>query len=466
MTTTTNTSQPQAGKLYTGTEIKLLKPQAKPYAARFGNGLYLWVTPTGTKSWRVNYHVDGKHQIATLGRWPDVSVSDAKAKRAAIREDIRTGGDPSVALRQLRAARQEAGAATVQAMSEAWIEAASRKWSANYRRNVPGRMAKHVYPAIGDLPIASVSKESIKTLLNTIGTTAPSMAVHIQQHLAGVFDYAVDHDKLTVNPIRQLRRWLPTRDFASVDKRAHVSTIEDARRVLQLVESSDSHPGLILGHRLLALTGLRKTEALGARWSEFNDDLSVWTIPASRMKGKQQHVVPLAPQAADVVRVARALQAATGKRSDYVFPTHHTARRVPRLVGVRDYAAEHARRVAARTASPLDRCVDSTAINKVMDRALAKGGMANAHTPHGWRYTFSTLTNESDIRLQHLVEVALAHSTKTRIGRIYDESQHVEARRVIACTWADRLLVGATSPWSLVGLRRPRTAVVELKEAA
>jgi integrase len=464
MTTTTHDTTPQPGKLCTGADIKTAKPQAKPYAMRFGNGLYLWVTPAGTKSWRVNYHVDGRHQIATLGRWPDVSISDAKAKREAMRQDIREGGDPSVALKAKREERRAATATTLRAMAEAWMAARSGRWAPNYARNMPGRLARHIYPAFGDLPIASITKDMIKARLLAIRADSAAMAVHMQQHLAGVFDYAVDHDKVAFNPVRQLSRWLPTRDASEINKRAHVSTIEDARRVLRLVEAVPSHAGLFLGHRFLALTGVRKAEALGARWSEFSDDATVWTIPAARMKGKVRHVVPLAPQAIEVVQVARALQAATGKRSQYVFPTHYTTGRVTRS-GERDHAAEWAQRKAARTAAPLDRCVDGTAINKVMDRALAGSGLA--HTPHGWRYTFSTLTNESDHRLQQLVEVALAHSTKSRIGRIYDESEHLAPRRVIACAWADRLLKGAPTAWALVGLRRPKAAdVIEFREAA
>ena len=438
MTTTRPKTLPQAGKLCTGADIKT----AKPGVLRFGNGLYLHVSPKGTKSWRVNYHVNGRHQITTLGRWPDVSVSDAKAKRAAIREDVRTGGDPSVALKLKREERRAATATTVRAMAEAWIVAKSAKWSPNYRRDVPLRLRLHVYPVIGDLPVASVTKDTVKALLIRLADKSIAMSAHIQGHLTGVFDYAVDHDKVANNPLLQLRRWLPKRGME--DKRAHVSTIEDARRVLKLIEAEDTRPSLILGHRFLALTGVRKTEALGACWSEFNADLSAWTIPAVRMKAKQQHVVPLAPQAIEVVRVARALQAATGEISEFVFPA------------------------SWMRSAPTLGCITGSALNKVMVRALTRGGMAGRHTPHGWRYTFSTAMNESDHTLQQLVEVALAHTTKTWIGRIYDESQHLGPRRVIACAWADRLLEGAPSPWSLVGLQRPKQSadIIELREAA
>jgi integrase len=426
-------------RLCKGSEIRALKPSRTPY--RFGNGLYLVVTPAGTKSWQVRYRgLDGRAAATSIGRWPAVSFEDAKLKREAMRLAKHDGIDPVATAKAQRLERREAQAATFQVMAENWIEEMEPRWRPNYRRVIPGRLRLHAFPAIGDVPVAELTQDHVRAVVKSIKTA--SMKVTIKCHISSVLDYAVANGRAAHNVAKLIARYLPTRDFTKDKPRAHVATIEEARRVLELVERTDTLPSrsmaLLLAHRFLALTGVRKMEALGARWDEFDDAVTVWTIPAARMKGgKRGHVVPLAPQAAEVIRVARAWQAVNGQRSEYVFPSRE------RGVG----------------------CVAGASLNKVMVIALKRGGMAGRHVPHGWRATFATLTNESDHTMALLVEKALAHRTRSEVAGRYDHSVHVEPRRLIACAWADMLLDGAWSAWTLAGLPVPGSNVVQLDDA-
>jgi integrase len=436
-------------RLCTGADAKRAAPGSK---LRFGNGLYLLVSPNGTKSWQVHYHVAGKHQATIVGRWPDLGISEAKAKREEIRRTVHDGDDPAIERREKRTARLEANAATVRTVAERWLKIApaTRGWSATYLRDIGFRLTKHILPAIGDRPIGRVSTHEIEALV--VGLTMPtkdrkalrSQAVHVRQTLQLLFDYAARHDLVTVNPVRKIAADLPKRvagDPAEVS-RAHVETIEEARTVLAAMEGVACSPFFKLAHRLIALTAVRKVEGVEAQWSEVSEgpDGMTWTIPAARMKGrrgkKREHVIPLAPQAADVFRAARALAASLGIESPVVFPGRGNLNSLGR-----------------------------GGLNDVLSLALPAAGMVGRHTIHGWRATFSTICNEADPTEGRVIDVMLAHKTFGEVEGRYNKAKFLEARRRVACGWADQLLEGAPTALALVGLDQetPATNVVPFR---
>jgi integrase len=446
---TTNTIQDaprQAGKLATGADIKTAKAGAK---LRFGGGLYLLVSATGTKSWQAHYHVAGRHQATILGRWPDLGVSEAKQRRDDIARTVRDGGDPAQDRHERRAERQEADAATVRVIGAAWLASAptARKWSPAYARNVGQRMAKHVYPVIGDRAIGRVGAVEVEAVIYSIVKAGlPAQAVEVRHHLQLLFDYAERRSMVAVNPVRKIAADLPKRVVGEEVGRARVETIEEARTVLRAIEASDVHPYTKLAHRLIALTAVRKMEGVEARWSEITEgaDDMTWTIPGHRMKGrrgaKRAHVIPLSVQAADVFRAARAIQAASGVASDFVFPG-----RVGRGA------------------------LSAACLNEALARWLPQVGLGGRHTVHGWRGTFSTLMNEADPGAYRVIDVMLAHRTFGEVEGRYNKATFVEERRRLAGAWADQLLDGAPSAMALVGLVEAIEGggnVVRLREAA
>lgn len=447
MTTTTQGAAGQAGKLATGSDIKTAKAGAK---LRFGGGLYLLVGTGGAKSWQVHYHVAGKHQATIVGRWPELGIVEARAKRDDIARTVREGGDPAQDRHAARAARQEGDAATVRVIGAKWIETAqeARGWSPAYARMVEQRMTKHVYPVIGDRAIGRIGAVEVEAVvLSLVRAKLRAQAVHVRQHMQLMFDYAVRRDLLQVNPVRKIAEDLPKRirgDAREVS-RAHVETIEEARRVLAAVEGSSAGPFPKLAHRLIALTAVRKLEGVEARWSEITEAANgamTWKIPGERMKGrrgqKREHVIPLSPQAADVFRAARDLQAAAGIVSDFVFPGQ----------GMRA-------------------SVSRDALNDVMERVLPSAGLAGRHVVHGWRATFSTLCNEADPGAYRVIDVMLAHKAFGEVEARYNKATFVEERRKLASTWADQLLLGAPSASALVGLVEADTSnVIALRRAA
>jgi integrase len=445
MTTTTQGAAGQAGKLATGADIKAAKAGAK---LRFGGGLYLLVGAGGAKSWQVHYHVAGKHQATIVGRWPDLGIVEAKGKRDELRRTIREGGDPAHDRQEARTARRDGDAATVRVIGAAWIASAqvARRWSAGHLHGTELRLANHVYPVIGDRPIGRVTVHEIEALILGLSARFRAQAVHVRQALQLLFDYAARRDLIPggVNPVRKIAEDLPKRGPGDDVSQARVGTIEEARTVLRAIEATRAGPFLKLAHRLIALTAVRKLEGVEARWSEIAEDADgmTWKIPGERMKGrrgaKRDHVIPLAPQAADVFRAARALQDAAGVSSDFVFPGQ----------GMR---------------GKLSRC----AINDVMERVLPGVGLAGRHVVHGWRGTFSTLMNDADPGAGRVIDVMLAHKAFGEVEGRYNKATFVAQRRALATTWADQLLDGLPSAFALVGMvEADASNVVEMRRAA
>jgi integrase len=422
-------------------DIKRAKATDKPIRLRCGKGLFCTVTPAGTKTFKTDYWRGGRHFEVVLGHYPEMSLADATAARMKLRRTVRAGGNPRVEIEAARAERIEADAATVRLIGERWIAVASAHWSPDYRRNVAYRLAKYVYKAIGNDPVARVSTMDIETLLHGIADGKRTQAAHVRQHMQCLFDYAIGHDLMAANPVRKLK-YLPKRVLNNEHEQTqpHVETIEAARAVLHAVEASTVNPFLKLVHRLIALTVVRKMEGMGAQWSEFADgaDGMTWTIPAARMKGrrglKRAHVIPLSPQAADVIHAARRLALLLGIRSDSVFPGRGEG-------------------------GNLDR--------SSLNFAMSSVGLVGVHSVHGWRTVFSTLLNEADPGAYRVIDVMLAHRAFGAVEAHYNKAQFLTERRRMATLWADQLLQGAPSAMGLIGEPGERASnVLYLSEAA
>lgn len=419
-----------------------------PLVLRFGDGLMLWVTPR-QKMWRTKVMRAGKSSTLNLGRFPEVSIREAKAKCAT----IKVAPDPAQARRVERVEAVEAAERTLRFVAARWMEARGDKvnWTAHTRSQIASRLETYALRKFGDLPISAITTEDVEAVIKSAFRKYPRTAIALRQHLSGVFAYAARRDWCATNIVAKIAEDLPVRKRGTETNHPHVATIEDARAVLAAVEARaklDS-PWTLLAHRLIALTAVRGVEARGARWSEFDLDAATWTVPAERMKGKdgnrRAHVVALSPQAIDVIRAA-----ATLRENQFVFPS---------------------RRRGGTTLS-------ATTLNWCMKKALAASKLGRVIVTHGWRGTFSTIMNELDEGASfRVVDVMLAHaafrdSVEARDGRKssveahYNHAEYRSARHRIACRWADMLLVGAPTALGLIGLEDAATNVVPLRRTA
>lgn len=432
-------------------------PDGSVNILRFGDGLDLWVG-RHVKTWRCKVQRDGKRTQVTLGYFPAMTINQARGARMA----ILNAKDP---IREKRVAKAAAATAatTLGEVATRWIEARSAKahWTKEVHAAIEARVARYILPTLGERAIGDVTMEDVAALIGAIHKNRPGhkgrprTAVFVKQHLSAICDYALRWRMVPFNPVRQIGEDLPSRSRGDEQARAHVSTIENARAVLAAVEARrrELSPWTLLAHRLIALTGVRKAEALGARWSEFDLEAALWTVPAERVKGRydqrREHLVALAPQAIDVIRAAYRIRA-----NEFVFAA-----------------------VSPRHAGKLR--LNRSTLNAVLVESLDRAGLGRVMVPHGWRATFATIMNETDASDFRVIDVMIGHSAfrdsvehrdgrRSSVESRYNHAQHRSARHRIACQWADMLLDGAPSAFALVGLDEAAAAtnVIPLRRIA
>ena len=417
----------------TDLKVRRLEPKAEAYRVTDGAGLFLVVLPGGSKSWRCVYSLDGKRHLITLGTYPEMSLAAARAARQGVRGQVREGASPTHDRAAMRRERLDRNEMTFEVMARRWHEyMATTEWSNTYGTRVLQRFVTHAFPAFGRRPIDQVTRANVIDLLQrVVMRNGKWQANHLRQHLVSAFDHWLDKELITRNPADRLAKKfrLPTKRMQPA-----VLTIEDARRVLSLVDNSGGAVALRLLHRFLALTAVRPSEARELRWRELEGRRDVWTIPAERMKGRrgrqESHDVMLSPQAREVIAVAAELAPGHGP-DDFVFPSWW----------------------AKKKTAPMHR----SSLAELLDRVLADSGIK--HVPHGWRAAFSTVMNERHPGNHRVIDRVLAHASKGAVEGRYNRAQHETKARALVCEWANDLLAGAPSVWELAGLATPMPVV-------
>ena len=296
-------------------QIRKAKPTDKPLKLSDGKGLYLLLTPTGSKLWRWKYRVDGKEKLMTLGAYPDMSLAQARMRHEDERRVLLAGIDPMAQRKADKHARQLAADNSFATVAGLWWASWKAARSDNHVESVMRRLKSDVFPAIGTRPIAEIEAPELVRMAKAIEARgALDIAKRALQTTGQVFRYAIAHGLATRNPAADIK---PSDVLASRKKENYARL--DAKELPELmrkIEGYQGTPTTRLAIKLMALTFVRTSELIGARWAEFDLDAARWDIPAHRMKMKTPHVVPLSTQAVEVLRT---LQLLTGER-ELLFP--------------------------------------------------------------------------------------------------------------------------------------------------
>lgn len=381
----------------TDVRVRAAKAAAKGYKLADAGGLHLFVTPTGVKSWRWRYELDGRERTMVLGRYPAMGLSGARLAR----DDARSA---------LRAGTVEHGPRpTLKETATAWHALNRPRWKPHHAADVLAGLTAEVFPVLGAVQVHRVTAPMVLDVLRPIERRgAVDTSRRIKQRLVAVFGYAISQGWVTANPAAGIDAALAP--LPNKGHRPAVATLADARAVLGAVESLSGQPVSKLAHRFLALTAARPGEVGGLRWAELHglDGAEpTWRIPAARMKMKREHVVPLAPAAVGVLEEVRPL---TGQVA-LAFPNLWDA------------------------AKPMS--------VSALGHLLLRAGYRDRHVPHGWRATFSTVMNETFPADRAVIDLMLAHVPADAVERAYNRAAHAGRRRELACLWADMLLDGA-----------------------
>ena len=383
--------------------LKNIKPTVKPAGDKYtdGGGMYLLVNTAG-KYWRMNYRYADKRRTLALGVYPAVSLALARERREKAREQLAKGMDPSTAKREDKQAQAYVAANTFQIVARQWLAITSKKRAAITQAKITSWLVKDVFPYIGSLPISTVKPKDVLAVARRMEERGIHESAHrIVNICSQVFRYAVSIEAVPHDVTTDLRGALvPITN-------AHYPAITEPKAVAALLRSIYDYNGYPCGVAALKLSPLlfvRPGELRKAAWSEIDLDAAEWRIPASKMKMKIEHLVPLSTQA---VAILRELLPFSG-HGNFVFPSIRTG----------------------------ERSMSENTINAAL---RGMGYPKEVMTAHGFRATARTIMDEVLGERVDLIEHQLAHLVKDPNGTAYNRTAHLPARRAMMQRWSDYL---------------------------
>ncbi len=428
--------------MLTDLKARTAKAREKDYKLADAGGLYLFVTRTGFKSWRMKYRFGGKEKRLTFGPYPEISLSEARDRRDAARRELREHRDPAVEAIKRKIAGVADREATFESIARRWHAFQEPRWAPVHAADVIRSLERDVFPSLGSLPIRQIDPQLVLATLRKIeGRGSLETAKRTRQRMSAVFVQAVSEGICSSDPAAVVRNALqPVRRSG---KQPALLQIEELRDLLTAAERSGASPVTKIASRFLALTAVRPGVVRGVRWDEFegidweasaslSEAAPIWRIPASRMKlvldrkddQAFEHLVPLPPQAVEALCAIRPLT----RRMNYVFPSarhHHQP-------------------------------MSENALGYLYNRV----GYHGRHVPHGWRAAFSTIMNERAERLNRpsdraVIDLMLGHVPANKVEGAYNRAAYMTRRAEIAQEWADLLTDGlAPASTLLLGPRR------------
>ena len=371
-----------------------------------GNCLYLFVRPTGARSWIQRLVIGGRRRDLGLGSYAFVSLTEARRRAAENRRVARSGGDPTATRRRETAPET---APRMRAVVEAVIAARRSNWrSAGTEKKWRRLFETFVFPRIGDKPVSRVTLDDVRDIIVPHWKGRGSIGYVLRQHLDYVIRWAVAHGYRPDNPAEQLNVLLPR--VKTVVNHHPSLPYTKAAAAMAAVEASRVDEAVKLLLVFVVLCASRLGEAAGARWSEIDVARRAWTLPPERMKSQRPHRVPLSVQALDVIERARALK----RPGSLVFAGWH------------------------RCAGP--RPVAPSAVARLLQALGLRDEQRRRIVVHGFRSTFRVWAMEQAQASFEVCEAALAHVQVDQTVAAYARSDLFEARRALMQQWADYVL--------------------------
>lgn len=424
-----------AKHLLTDRHVRNAKAKAKPYRIFDGDGLALWISSTGAKSWQLRYRLHGTEQTATLGKFERLTLAEARVAADAARKLAGEGEHLTVIKRAAKLQRKVDAANTFGAFAAVWIarEARRMRWTADYRGEVAASLKNHL-SALNPLPVTKITAGIAAPTLLLVERTAPNMLEKVRRRLRAILDDAVEQGIIPGNPLPAVRRRknAERRHFPAATKLPEIGGI------LRAARAADPCKGIARAHLLLAFAAQRVSEVVGAKWSEFDlDGVDVpvgetqrtrrdpaagnWAIPRERMKRKDPergpHVIPLPPL---LLEALRDWHEAAGPDAVFVCP---------------------APRDPSKPITP-------EGVEKFYRNALL---LAGKHSPHSWRSAFSTVCREAG-KDGDAVESQLDHVVGNKVAAAYDRAKRLQLRRDLM-QWYEQQLIAARDGAAVVPIR-------------
>lgn len=370
-----------------------IKAAREPGRYSDGSGLYLVVDKSGAKRWVLRTVAMGRRRDIGLGSAKVVTLAEARERAVHYRKMAKDGGDPVAQKRRERKIIPtfEVAARTVHAEHKA-------SWkNAKHAAQWINTLEQYVFKTMGSHRVDEIDTPEILKALSPVWLTKPVTARRVRQRIGTVLDWAkASGFRSGDNPVSGVIKGLPKQ----LEAQEHHSALPYAE--VPAFVASLRHSGIgaatKLALELLILTALRTSEVLGATWSEIDFEQKVWCIPATRMKAKREHRVPLSPRSVEILRELKRFAGA----SPFVCPG----------------------RTPGRTLS-----------NMVFLMALRR--LKLSITVHGFRSAFRDWAAERTNYSREVCEQALAHTLKDKTEAAYRRSDLFDKRATLMNAWAD-----------------------------
>ena len=383
--------------------IRALKPTGKVFLLADADGLSIEVAASGAKLWRFRYRVGGRERKISFGRYPEVSLKEARQKRDEARAAIRDGSDPGAERKKAKLLAELSAENTFAAIADEYI---TTKLVGENKAAITIDKARwlvtHLAP-IASLPIVEIKPQELYATLKRLeGAGKHETARRCRSFASRVFRYAVVTGRAETDPAAMLSGALIT------PKVKHHAAPIDPAKVGDVLRAIDAYttgaPITRLALQIAPHVMTRPGELRQALWEEFDLEAAIWRIPAGRMKARRPHAIPLSRQVVAYLREAQEFSGPTG----FVFPAFHTTRK------------------------PMS--------ENTMNQAFRRMGFTGDEvTSHGLRTTASTLLNESGKWHPDAIERALAHGDSDAVRGIYNRGQYWQERIEMMQWWSDYL---------------------------
>jgi integrase len=384
-------------------KVRNAKAGEKQVKLSDGDGMYLLVTPSGGKCWRLKYRFGGKEKTLALGTYPEITLADARNRRVDARKLLANGVDPGE-VKKAHKLIMDGCENSFEVVAREWHSKFSPSWSPAHTKTTLDRLVRDVFPFVGKRPIGEIKAPDLLMILRRVESRGALETAHRVKTICGqVFRYAVATGRAERDIAADLKGALPPY------KQSHLAAVTEPIQVGELLRAIDGFTGSFIvkcALRLAPLVFVRPGELRQAEWSEIDLDVAEWNVPAERLKVKGQgaHLVPLSAQAVAILRELRSL---TGS-GRYVFPCHRS----------------------------MARPMSNNAINAALRRL---GYSKDEMTGHGFRAMARTILDEVLQVRPDFIEHQLAHAVRDPNGRAYNRTAHIAERRKMMQTWADYL---------------------------
>lgn len=369
-------------------KIRNAKPTDKPYKLTDGNGLFLLVHSNGAKYWRLKYRINGAEKLFAIGKYPIVSLAEAREAMKNAKNQIIRGIDPCEARKQQKEEQKAIVENSFFNIAMQWHRANISKWKPQHAERILANLDDDVFPHIGSKPIDGIAVADIKAIIERVAYRGAFVtAEKIRGWICAVFQFAIMLEKTEKNPALILRGFLAKPNTKHMPA-LPIDKLPDFFCRLMLADVERKNKIALV---LLVLVFVRNKELRGGEWKEIDFNKKLWTIPPERMKRPREHKIPLSDWALELLQE---LQGITGD-SRFLFPS----------------------RLAH------DGYISEGTLGKIIN-GLGYKGIA---TPHGFRSVASSWLNKRGFN-PDAIERQLAHIDDNKIRAVYNRADYMDER--------------------------------------